>query len=123
VTVFDVSDRTAPSAVQQSYSDGWYLSSRAVGNDVYVVVQNTLALPAPAVHTSATDYSYETEAEYRARLAGHVLDLALPHDYTQLGDAQHPAAPTGFVSQPEDICQPLSASDTNLVSVLAFDVS
>ena len=54
LTVFDVTDPTAPQVVQATYLDGNYVESRAVGDDVYVVLQNGLDnLPAPTVHESA----------------------------------------------------------------------
>ena len=47
VTVYDVSDRTAPTVVSQSVFDGAYESSRSVDGVVYVVMQRSVNLPAP----------------------------------------------------------------------------
>ena len=58
VTVFDVSDRTAPSIVQQTILHGSFQSARAIGNTVYVIVQDQLNLPEPLfTDTPVTDNS------------------------------------------------------------------
>ena len=47
MTVFDVSDRAAPSIYSETIIDGSYVDSRAVGDDVYVVVSNSFLLRQP----------------------------------------------------------------------------
>ncbi len=47
VTVFDVSDRTAPSIVDQTTLDGSFRDARAVNGTVYVVLENSFNLPEP----------------------------------------------------------------------------
>jgi len=47
VTVYDVTDRTAPTVVKETVFDGGYQSSRAIDGVVYVVLQRSVNLPAP----------------------------------------------------------------------------
>jgi len=47
VTVYDVTDRTAPAIVTQTMLDGGFQDARAVDGVVYVVLQRGLNLPAP----------------------------------------------------------------------------
>jgi len=47
VTVYDVTDRTAPAVVTQTMFDGGFQDARAVDGVVYVVLQRGLNLPAP----------------------------------------------------------------------------
>lgn len=47
VTVFDVSDRTAPSIVAQTTLDGSFRDARAVDGTVYVVLEDSFHLPEP----------------------------------------------------------------------------
>lgn len=47
VTVFDVSDRTAPRIVDQTILDGNYRDARAVEGIVYVVIENQFNVPEP----------------------------------------------------------------------------
>ncbi len=47
VTVFDVSDRSAPNVVQQTTLDGSFREARAVNGTVYVVLENSFNLPEP----------------------------------------------------------------------------
>jgi len=55
VTVFDVTDRTAPSVVTQTVYDGAYRDARAVDGTVYLVMDRALKLPEPA-YTESTGY-------------------------------------------------------------------
>ena len=47
VTVFDISDRTAPNIVQQTTLDGSFRDARAVDGTVYVVLEHSFNLPEP----------------------------------------------------------------------------
>jgi uncharacterized secreted protein with C-terminal beta-propeller domain len=124
VTVFDVTNPTAPRVVQASYLDGNYVESRAVGNDLYVVVQNDLGnlAPAPTVTYTGSTGQYETEAQYRADLAAHLTDASFPHVYTEAGPGQA-QTPIATLADPASTYKPTAAGDTTLLSVAAFDVS
>ncbi len=124
VTVLDVSDPAAPRTAREVYADGFLQSSRAVGDRVYVVLDNESAvLPPPAVVTDADGQPvYETQDQYLARLAGHETDLALPHLYTRPDGPNTAPVPGNPLTDPAAIYQPQSPDDTSLISVLAFDV-
>jgi uncharacterized secreted protein with C-terminal beta-propeller domain len=56
VTVYDVTDRTAPTVVEQTTFDGSYQSSRAVDGTVYLVLQRSVQLPAPNYTDTPINY-------------------------------------------------------------------
>jgi len=122
-TVFDVSDPTNPQVVRSVYEDGSYLDSREIGNQIYIVDQNTFnGLPAPAYTSFNGEIVYETQDQYLARISGHEIDLALPHYYvgtTTTGDPQS----MGLLTDPAQVYQPLSNTDNELTSVFSLDVT
>lgn len=86
VTVYDITDRSAPTQVEETKLDGSYVSSRAIGDRVYVIVQNSLEAPAPMTTSTGPDsLVYETREAYLARLEGGLLDEALPNFQTSAG--------------------------------------
>ena len=86
VTVLDVSDRSAPTVVQKTKMEGQYVDSRAVGDFVYVLVNNANATaPGPIIvdtdNDPLTPGRYETREEYLARVManpGALVEAALP---------------------------------------------
>ncbi|MFM9033654.1 MAG: beta-propeller domain-containing protein [Mycobacterium sp.] len=105
ITVYDVTDRTAPTVVRQTVFDGAYQSSRSVDGVVYLVMQRSVNLPAPAYTDVPVQYldsgspaaasairydpdvptayrTYETWDQYVARVGGRIVDLSLPHAYS-----------------------------------------
>lgn len=60
VTVFDVSDRSAPSIASQTTLDGNFREARAVNGTVYVVLETSFNLPEP-LYTDAPVIPDETE--------------------------------------------------------------
>lgn len=60
VTVFDVSDRSAPSIASQTTLDGNFRDARAVNGTVYVVLESSFNLPEP-LYTDAPVIPDETE--------------------------------------------------------------
>jgi uncharacterized secreted protein with C-terminal beta-propeller domain len=124
VTVFDVSDRSAPREVQTVYVDGAQLASRAIGNRVYLVMQNYFAgLPGPAYTTFNGESIYESEADYLARVDGNELQLALPHYYVRPGGGDQPLEPAGYLTDPAQVYKPQSPDEYNLISVMVFDMA
>ena len=124
LTVLDVSDRSAPRTVQETYADGNVLTSRAVGDRVYLVLQNSwAALPSPQVISVDGVATYETQEQYLARIAGHELDLALPHFYSRPGGPGTPLVRGGVLTDPANFYQPQSPDDTSLITVLSFNVN
>jgi inhibitor of cysteine peptidase len=124
VTVFDVSDRSHPQVLSATYVDGYNVTSRAIGNDIYLVNQNYVTgLPAPAYTFFNGTTIYETQDQYLARIAGHEIDLALPHLYTRPGGPGTPLQAVGLVSDPAQIYEPLTPNADDLLSVFSLDVS
>lgn len=74
VTVLDISDRSTPKLAQETIVDGQYQSSRAIGDQVYVVVTNNDGIPyVPELNTVFDDtveskYRFETREEYLVRV-------------------------------------------------------
>jgi uncharacterized secreted protein with C-terminal beta-propeller domain len=123
VTVFDVTNAAAPQAIQTNGIDGNYVESRAVGDKVYVVVQNTFDnLPPPKIQTTGTDNQYETEAQYRADLATYVANASSPHVYSvEPGDLA--SGPILDLADPARTYKPVSSDDGSLVSVVTYDLT
>lgn len=122
VSVFDVSDRAAPRSVQETYLDGYYNDSRAIGENVYVIVRSGIDLVRPESTCTETECVYETEEHFRERLQAGGLDALLPGMYVRPGSGQ-PLQRTGSLSAAEDISRPRSLQEDNLLSVLVFDVT
>lgn len=127
VSTFDVSDRAAPKLVQKTTLDGYYRDSRAIGDTVYVALDNyQLNLPEPAYtienaplgEANRQHQVYESEASYRARLASLPLDSLLPR-YTTQGTSANAA---GVLTDARDIYKPRQPDDTNLTSLVAIGV-
>jgi len=122
-TVFDVSDPTNPQVIQSVYEDGSYLDSREIGNQIYIVDENSFnGLPAPAYTNFNGEIVYETQDQYLARISGHEIDLALPHFYvgtTAAGGLQS----AGLLTDPAQLYQPPSNADNQLLSVFSLDVT
>jgi len=123
VTVYDVSDPKNPAIVQQTKFDGNYNTSRAIGNTVYIALNNTLSLPGPEYTIQDNKIVYETEAQYRARMEALPLDTLLPHYTTYWTDSGGPEQDTELLTQPGDIYQPGVPGDTNLLSVVSLDIT
>ncbi|MCA9152315.1 MAG: beta-propeller domain-containing protein, partial [Planctomycetales bacterium] len=126
VTVLDVSDRTTPSQVQRTEIEGQYVSSRGIGDYVYVSLTHSAVSSGPEVIYSSPDAEmgvYETREEFLARIAqspGDFIADALPN-YTSYG-ADDNVARTGLLQEPEDVYKPLSEGAMQLVSLVSFNV-
>ena len=145
VTVYDVADRTAPTVVNQTVLDGAYQSSRAVDGVVYLVLQRSVNLPAPAYTDTPIQYldtpaaqgdsavskirydpsapiayrTYETWDDYVARVGGDIVGLSLPHAYGV--DAVGNMIDLGLVAGAGDIVRPQTPDQQSLVTVVAVD--
>lgn len=150
VTVYDVTDRNAPTVVSQTVFDGAYESSRSVDGVVYVVMQRSVNLPAPRYTETPIVYvkdpvlqadpaaasmirydpnapiayrTYETWDEYVARVGDDIVDLSLPHAYSV--DADGNTVDLGVVAGAEDIVRPHTSSDQGqqVLTVVSVDSS
>src|SRR5262249_44752460 len=123
---FDVTDRSAPGVVRETYLDGSYVSSRSIDNRVYVVVRNDLSqvLVPQTPPDGGGGYAYETDAGYRARPRARPLAQLAPPFRTTGPDAagvRHEQA--GAVSAPQDTYRTGASGDADLLSVVVFDVA
>jgi inhibitor of cysteine peptidase len=132
LTVLDLSDRQSPTIVQQTSVDGNFVDSRAIGNVVYLVVQQGLKLPAPELIDVGSETAgpeqpvvgsqrYETKEEYLERIEGQILDLALPHFHSYGRDGQ--LVESGLLSRATDVYRPAGGDANAFTSVVAFDVA
>lgn len=124
VTVLDVSDRETPRLVQRTGVEGTLVESRAIGNHVYLVMRDDVALPSPErirSESSPTGYVYESQEQYVDRVSGQALDLALPHSVSQGPDGQ--LGESRLLSGAIDIYRPIDPDDQSLLSVVVFDMS
>ncbi|NJM56166.1 MAG: hypothetical protein HC857_00100 [Synechococcales cyanobacterium RU_4_20] len=136
VSVFDISNPYAIRIEETSKLDGMLLSSRAVGDKVYVATQDTFGLPAPesrpawingsvssakiAFPNPNQSYQYETKQAYLKRIQGKELTLALPSFITV--DGQGKELKKGLLNRATDIYKPLDDKPYNMASVSVFDV-
>ncbi len=124
VTVFDVSDPSAPAVMQQTTLDGTYNTSRAIGDTVYVALSNELtSVPAPTYQLVGNNSVYETEVDYRAQLEALPLNQLLPTYTTHYTDAAGDHDLSGLLTDPADLYQPAVPDDNTLMSLVSFDVS
>ncbi len=130
VAVLDVSDRGEPELLERTEIDGWIVDTRAIGDRVYVVTQQSLRYPAPTTRVIAElpveDGSgvwqvtaYETLDEYIERVGDTLADL-LPQFKTYNGAGELVA--TGPLSAVNQIHKPISKADSVLASLVTFDI-
>lgn len=148
VTVFDVTDATAPAIASQTTFDGSFHDARAVDGVVYLVLDTPFDLPElhytdtpvdpgeitgdpaegivskPAPWSSEiTGYrTYETWDEYVARVGDQIVSLSLPHAYTV--DAQGNSVDIGVVTTAQNIVGPRSDDlAQSMLTLLSIDSS
>ena len=148
VTVYDVTDRTAPAVVTQTMFDGGFQDARAVDGVVYVVLQRGLNLPAPQYtdtpvapdtadpvngqlamdmklayggwEPTVTAYrTYETWDEYVARVSDQIVDLSLPHAYSV--DAEGNTVDLGLVAGAGSIVRPSADDAQSVLTLVSLD--
>ncbi len=148
VTVYDVSDRTAPTVVTRTTFDGGFQDARSVDGVVYVVLQRGLSLPAPAYtdtpvesdsldpvdsqvdlamkpgrwgwEPTVTAYrTYETYDQYVARVGDQIVDLSLPHAYSV--DAEGNTVDLGLIAGATDIVRPHTGDAQSVLTLISVD--
>jgi len=148
VTVYDVTDRTAPAVVTQTSFDGGFQDARAVDGVVYVVLQRGLNLPAPQYTDTPVDNgvvapfdgvlsadplsarwawdptvtanrTYETWDEYVARVGDQIVDLSLPHAYSV--DPEGNTVDLGLIAGAGDIVHPHSGDAQSVLTLISVD--
>ena len=131
VTVYDLTDRTAPAVTTQTVFDGAYRDSRAVDGNVYLVLDKNLNLPAPEYTDVPVDKAdlrrdsaiiayrtYETWDHYVARVGGQIDTLSLPHAYSVAEDGT--MVDLGVIAG-GDVVRPSGADQQSMVTVVAVD--
>ncbi len=148
VTVYDVTDRTAPTVVTQTMFDGRYQEARSVDGVVYLVLQRGLDLPAPSYtdtpvtpdtsepvdgqadllmkpgrwEPTITAYrTYETWDQYVARVGDEIVGLSLPHAYSV--DAEGNSVDLGVVAGATDIVRPHTGGAQSVLTLVSVDSS
>ncbi len=147
VTVYDVTDRTAPTVVTQTVFDGAYQNSRAVDGVVYVVMQRSVKLPTPAYIETPVQYvgpaelegnpvelkirydpdapvayrTYETWDSYVARVGDQIVGMSLPHAYAVGADGV--TVDLGLVAGAQDIVRPRADNQQSVLTVVSVDSS
>ena len=148
VTVYDVTDRTAPTVVTQTMFDGRYQEARSVDGVVYLVLQRGLDLPAPNYtdtpvtpdtsepvdgkadlimkpgrwEPTITAYrTYETWDQYVARVGDEIVGLSLPHAYSV--DAEGNSVDLGVVAGATDIVRPHTGGAQSVLTLVSVDSS
>lgn len=146
VTVYDVTDRTAPTVVTQTMFDGRYQEARSVDGVVYLVLQRGLDLPAPSYidtpvtpdtsepvdgqadllmkpgrwEPTITAYrTYETWDQYVARVGDQIVELSLPHAYSV--DAEGNSVDLGVVAGATDIVRPHTEGAQSVLTLVSVD--
>jgi len=148
VTVYDVTDRTAPAVVTQTMFDGGFQDARAVDGVVYVVLQRGLNLPAlqytdtpvdsgvvapadgvigfdlmPARWgwdpTVTANRTYETWDEYMARVGDQIVVLSLPHAYRV--DSEGNSVDLGLVADAGSIVRPSTGDAQSVLTLVSLD--
>ncbi len=137
VTVFDVSDRTAPTVASQTAFDGSYRDARAVDGMVYLVLDRNLTLPQPLYTEVAAGKraavaddqwpgptvvgyrTYETWDAYVARVGDQITTLSLPHAYAVGADGA--LVDLGVITGGDQIIRPPSLDQQSLVTVVSVD--
>ncbi len=121
VVTLDVSDPESPRTVEQTHVDGSLIGSRAIGDQVYLVVQNDLCVPSPETVYQPDDgqWVYESEDAYRQRLR-EMISTWLPQYSSSSGAGTAGAA--GFL-----LADPVGGTGwqnggENFISVLTLDV-
>ena len=135
VTVFDVADPEDISVLESTTLEGYLVTSRAIGDEVYVVTSTGFQLPRPLVieDSGAADNpqalsfqplgsqgTYETESQYIKRIQDQILDLTLPSVETT--DANGEQVTSGLLVKPTEVYQPLIDNPWELTTVSTFDV-
>jgi uncharacterized secreted protein with C-terminal beta-propeller domain len=128
VTEYDVSNPTSPQVVRDTTLDGSYVGSRAIGDQVYVVVEDSLGwLPSPQfkpvsdLNGGPEQWVYESETDYRAALEKFVSGVNLPQFSSTVPGATGPQTASGALEPATAIYKPALPSDQTLTSIAVFD--
>ncbi|MAE63597.1 MAG: hypothetical protein CMJ18_04945 [Phycisphaeraceae bacterium] len=123
VTVFDVSDPTAPDMVRETRVDGSLTTSRAADGHVYAVVSNPFQLIQPVIDGGPVlRGAPETPAEYEQRIDALDLDAVLP-TYTTTTTGDEGGTTTGSLVAAPNVYVPRIPAYRNMTTIVAFDIT
>jgi len=138
ITVFDVTDPSAPGVVSRTRIDGCYCDSRMADGRLALVVRNDLlggyweASPylmrssalttVPAIAAASPPAVTSDAALVRLMQRSPVVRM-LPTWTSTAGPQLGGRTTSGLLSQPQDILCPASGNDANLTSVVLFDTT
>lgn len=75
VRVLDITDRAAPTMLEETRIDGWYRDSRAIGDRIYLVTASVLTTPAPRLVADGPNHvKYESKDSYMRWLSSDGLE-------------------------------------------------
>ena len=120
-TVLDVSDPAKPAQLEKTIADGTYVSSRLIGERLYVITSYWADLGMPKVSTDPQtgEMRYETEDAYRRRALEAAGDW-LPRTVVQTADGQ---SVLNVLNVGGRVLRPNHITTSNLLSVEAFDLT
>ena len=126
VTIIDIADRQHPQVVQTTELEGNYTSSRAIGDNLYIVSNSELALPAPeSICEEAPEgeaaCTFETQEAYFARMEGQIIQHGTPS--IVMLDENDDEIDSASLLDATDIYRPTQDSYGNLVAVSVIDMS
>lgn len=132
LTVFDVSDASRPTVIDETVIDGHLDSARAAGNNIYLVVRNhgmphlpdLLIIPNQVdsmLGDSSSPWRYETRTEYVDRISKLNNDRFPPSIY-QRSTEDGPAQQFVRLGWLEELNSNVSVEPELLVSVVKFDL-
>jgi hypothetical protein len=117
ISVFDVSNPSAPVLTGATYLDGDYVDARDTGGETYVVVQNDV------LGAVSPDGDGTGGAAVLASLARNAIDQVLPtFDTAAYGPGAAPEV-KGLLTEPADILGSTPTDDDSLESVVEFNDS
>ncbi|MGI9163847.1 MAG: beta-propeller domain-containing protein, partial [Mycobacterium sp.] len=132
VTVYDLTDPSAPAVAGQTVFDGAYRDSRAVEGNVYLVLDRNLNLPeleytdVPVAEADSRSDSaviayrtYETWDHYAARVGGQITTSALSHAYSVGADGT--MVDLGVIAGGGDVVRPHADGQQSMVTLVSID--
>lgn len=132
LTVFDITDTSEPTVIDETIVDGRFDSARAVGDNVYLVVRNHSLphLPDLNIVPNSNDslqadsfptWRYETRQEYVDRISS-LNDDRSPASIYQRSTQDGPTQQFVRLGWLEDLNSTVSVEPASLVSVLKFNL-
>jgi uncharacterized secreted protein with C-terminal beta-propeller domain len=124
VTLLDLSNRQAPTVLQESYVEGGYVDSREVNGQVYLVVSSPVYTPTPWQLYTERGVYVESAEHFEQRVAAATAESMLPQFVTREATADGWVVQTGSVLG--DCGDVYRAGDDpwwSVTSVLSFDLA